>query len=227
VSDRILVSGGSGAIGSALCRQLALNGDVPIIGFGKNRTQAKVLAEETGGQALALDLLDNDSIDTAIISLSKLEQLPTGLVIAASPAPELKPLGRLSSEDLEQQWRVNVLSAHRLLAGMIKHCFRPQKKGAIVAVLSSAMGNETKPAMAKMGAYVIAKYGLQGLMASTAAEYPWLSVNTISPGFTETPMLSVFDERFLESMRQADSKGRFSTPDEVSIEIMQLIRASL
>ena len=40
------------------------------------------------------------------------------------------------------------------------------------------------------------------MLAILAADYPWLGVATVSPGFTETDMLRSFDERFLELMRQ-------------------------
>ena len=108
---------------------------------------------------------------------------------------------------------------------MVKNCFRPQKQGAVVAVLSEAMGNETRPAASKMGAYVTAKFGLQGVVAAAAAEFSWLKAGTVSPGFTETPMLKAFDERFLETVRQTQPEGRFATPEEVAAEIMEILGA--
>ncbi len=48
-----------------------------------------------------------------------------------------------------------------------------------------------------MGAYVIAKHGMAGVLAMLAADYPWLRVRAVKPGYTETRMLDAFDERFL------------------------------
>ncbi len=43
------------------------------------------------------------------------------------------------------------------------------------------------------------------------AKYNWLKVRTVTPGFTKTPMLDVFDPRYLE-MIQAQNK--ISIPEE-------------
>jgi 3-oxoacyl-[acyl-carrier protein] reductase len=68
-----------------------------------------------------------------------------------------------------------------------------------------------------MGAYVIAKYGMAGLLALLAADYPWLSVRSVSPGYTETRMLEAFDPRFLELQR---TRQPFHTPEEVAAQVL-------
>ena len=73
-------------------------------------------------------------------------------------------------------------------------------------------------AASNMGAYVVAKYGLAGVLAAVAADYSWLRVRSVSPGYTETPMLSVFDDRFLALQRE---RQPFQTPDEVAQQIVE------
>ena len=77
-------------------------------------------------------------------------------------------------------------------------------------------------ATAGMGAYTIAKFGMAGVLAVIAADYPWLRVRTVSPGFTETPMLNAFEPRFIELMR---TRVPFQKPEEVAAEIIALITA--
>ena len=58
----ILVTGGAGGIGSALCRLLPAIGITPIVGFKTNATQAHILANELNGFAVNIDLNTNNSI---------------------------------------------------------------------------------------------------------------------------------------------------------------------
>lgn len=212
----VLVTGGSGGIGAATCRALAAVGYRPIIGYALGRDRAEAVAAETGGLALACDMAEDSSIDTAIGHLAGLDL--AGVVLAASPPPLLQPFTKVTG-DLERQLRVNVLGPRRLLAGLVKSCFRPRRAGFAVAVLTSAMD----PVVAGMADYVIAKHGLLGLIKAAAAEYPWLCARSISPGFTETSMLKAFDERYLEQARAA--AGGFATPEQVASAILALVDA--
>ena len=52
---------------------------------------------------------------------------------------------------------------------------------------------------------------------SLAADYPWLRVRSVRPGYTETRMLAAFDERFLAQQR---AKTPFQTPQDVAAQIL-------
>ena len=117
-----------------------------------------------------------------------------------------------------RQWQVNVMGPQLLLAGLVPHCFRKTKSGSVVGVLTRAMGTGIGTAASNMGAYVIAKSGLAGVLAALAADYSWLRVRSVNPGYTETPMLSVFDERFLALQRE---RQPFQTPGDVAQQIVE------
>jgi NAD(P)-dependent dehydrogenase (short-subunit alcohol dehydrogenase family) len=223
MAELVLVSGGSGGIGAATCRHLATKGVTPIVGYASGQDRAKSIAEETGGTALALDLSDNDVIDHAVEWLASSEHPLTTCILAASPPPVIGPFGKIDDEDMMRQWKVNVFGPRRLVAGLVKSCFRKRKQGTVIAVLTEAMGISNGMASPGMGAYVIAKYGLMGVLATANAEYPWLTATTISPGFTETEMLTAFDERFLEITRNQQPDGRFTSPEEVARNIVSLV----
>jgi len=216
----ILVTGGSGGVGVALCRLLAQNGFRPLVGYRANEAAAQKVAEETEGQAIHLDLTDEASIDAAAEGL---KGPLSGLVLCASPPPELGPFTKISSDDMQRQWQVNVAGPQRLLARLIKNHFRKQKAGVVVGVLTSAMGTEDLPAMGGMGAYVMANYALRGMLKVASSEFKWLRCAEIRPDFIETNMLKVFDERYLEMERSRKAKGRFQTPEEAATEIMEII----
>jgi len=219
----VLVSGGAGGIGSALCRLLPGSGLLPIVGYRSNAELAEGLARECGGFAAHLDLESDASIVQALAEVS--ERLGEngrlhGVVLAASLPPDLLPFGKLTPEALARQFRVNVAGPQLLLAGLIKTQFRKHRSGVVVGILSEAMGDANRSPAAGMGAYVIAKTALQGMLSVCAAEYPWLRVRTVSPGFTRTRMLDVFDERYLE---QAQARAPFASPEEVARRVLREI----
>jgi 3-oxoacyl-[acyl-carrier protein] reductase len=217
LGDHVLVSGGSGGIGAAVCELLAARDIVPVVGYCSARTAAEEIAGRLQGFALPLDLTSDASIDAAISMLTAPDIRLIGVVLAGSPPPALAVFGKITQDDMMSQLAVNVVGPQRLLAGLVRHCFRKTRRGAVVGVLSKAMGENGQNATPGMGAYVIGKYGLAGVLAVLAASYPWLRVGCVRPGFTETAMLKSFDERFIAMMRE---KAPFHTPQDVAASIV-------
>lgn len=164
----LLVSGGSGGIGAATCAAFARRGYKPVVGYCRNEAAASEVAALHGGRPLRLDLSDAVSIEQAARQLEALPRLH-GVVLAGAPPLRLDSFSKITAEDMTEQWQVGVLGPQRLLAELLRRCFRPHKSGVVVGVLSAAMGDERAPAAPGMGAYVIAKYGLAGVLAQHAA----------------------------------------------------------
>ena len=218
-TPHFLVSGGSGGIGAAVCDQFAARGIVPVVGYHRNAEAAQAVADRTGGLALPLDLSDTASITAAVDRLEALPRL-AGVVLAGSPPLVLTPFGKITADDMQAQWQVNVMGPQQLLAELVRRCLHRHKQGAVVGVLTQAMGggdDGISGASSGMGAYVIAKHGLSGVLAMAAADYPWLRVRAVRPGYTQTRMLEAFDERFLAMQRD---KAAFSTPEDVAQSII-------
>ncbi len=213
----LLISGGSGGIGAATCAALAQRGYKPVVGYCRNEATACEVAALHGGRPLRLDLSDPTSIDQAALQLAELPRLH-GVVLAGAPPLRLTSFSKITPEDMAEQWQVGVLGPQRLLAELLRRCFRQHKAGVVVGVLSMAMGDERSPAAPGMGAYVIAKFGLAGVLAQLAADHGWLRVRSVKPGYTETKMLEAFDARFLELAR---AKAPFQTPEQVAQQIVQ------
>jgi len=71
-----------------------------------------------------------------------------------------------------------------------------------------------------MGAYVVAKAALNSMLSVCAAEYTWLKVETVTPGFTKTKMLDVFDPRYLSMLEE---KNKIASPEEVAQSILEKV----
>jgi len=221
----ILVTGGAGGIGSAICRLLPAIGITPIVGFKTNAAQAHTLANDLNGFAVNIDMSENNSIEKAIqIIVERVQPSDSflGVVLGASPPPEVEPFNRITSDHLSYQFRVNVIGSQFLLRGLIKSFFHKKKTGTVIGISTKAIGSDGCPPATGMGAYVVAKAALNSLLSVCSAEYPWLKVRTITPGFTKTPMLNVFDSRYLEMMH---AQNKISTPEEVARLVIESIKS--
>jgi len=213
----VLVTGATGGVGRAVCEQLSALGILPVIAFHSNDELAHEIALKTGGFPIKLDLSDDLSIDALVDGLCQLRGRLIGIAHCASPSPHISKVEKISPEEMLSFWRQNVVGPHRLLAGLVDRLFKVSKVGKIVAVTSFGMGAPEGGAMPNLGAYTISKYGLCGVLALFSAEYRWLEIHTVSPGFTDTPMLEVFDQRFIEILR---SEGKLSSPDKIAQQIL-------
>ncbi len=218
----LLVTGGAGGIGAALCRRLPALGFIPIVCYYRSVDDAIRLATECGGHAIFIDMCDAESIETAIEEIGTTISIGTlaGVVIGASPPPELLPFGSLDSEHMLNQFIVNVIGPQILLAGLIKKHFRKVRSGIVLGILTQAIGDDATPPATGMGAYVVAKTALKSLLSVCAVEYPWLKVRTVSPGFTRTKMLDTFDPRYVEMI---EKRSTISSPDDVAKMIIEQI----
>jgi NAD(P)-dependent dehydrogenase (short-subunit alcohol dehydrogenase family) len=229
LSDLVVVTGGTGGIGRCIAQKLGDQGLVPVIGHRAHKADdARRIADSCGGIPIILDMADPSSIDQGIRTLADDGRDVAGVVIAASPPPMIGPFGQISAADHALFWTANVIGPHQLLASLIRHFFRPRKAGSVVAVLTKAMGNAGAESglpkvMGNMGAYTISKFGLLGVIALTSAEFPWLRVSCVKPGYTETEMLKAFDDRFLEQLRKHQ---QFSNPEDVAAEIIERLGLS-
>lgn len=223
MSEFVVITGATGGIGQCVARQVSVLGYVPVIGHRVHRAiEARLIADTCGGLPIVMDMLNLESIGASVDCLVQDGRSVAGVVLAASPPPLLAPFGKITVADHTLFWNTNVVGPHCLLAALIRQFFRPRKSGAAVAVLSESMGCVTsgiaaRSAMSGMGAYTISKFGLQGLMAQLEAEFAWLTVSCVVPGFTETAMLKAFDERFLDLLR---AQQKFSCPEDIATEIV-------
>jgi NAD(P)-dependent dehydrogenase (short-subunit alcohol dehydrogenase family) len=229
MSGLVVITGSTGGIGRCVAQQLGAQGLVPVIGHRLQKSdEARAIAESCCGLPIVFDMADPLSIDRGLALLAGDGRPVVGAVLAASPPPVVAPFGKISGADHSLFWTANVVGPQYLLAGLVRQFFRPRKAGSVVAVLTEAIGvpgstGALPKVMSSMGAYAISKFGLLGVIAQLNTEFPWLRVSSVMPGFTETDMLKVFDQRFLDQLRQ---QGAFAKPEDVAVEIVDRLALS-
>ncbi|MHB1237877.1 MAG: 3-oxoacyl-ACP reductase FabG [Gallionella sp.] len=211
---RALVTGGSGAIGSAICRQLAKDGCEVIVHANSNLAQAQQIADEiktSGGaaHAVAFDITDADATKTAlekILADGAIQILVNNAGIHDDAVmPGMKPEQWSRVIDVSLNGFFNVTQP--LLMAMIG-----KRWGRIINLssLAAVTGNRGQVN------YAAAKAGLHGATKSLALELAsrGITVNAVAPGIIASPMTeSTFPKETINSMVPMKRAGR---PEEVA-----------
>jgi len=206
---RALVSGGSGEIGAAICRQLAHAGWQVIVHSHANAARAAKLAAEIGGLSLSFDLRDQAATAGALEGL--LAQGPIQGVVHNAGTHDDAPLAGMNA----RQWHgVIDLSLHgfyHLVQPLLLPMLRT-RWGRIVSMSSVAaiLGNRGQ------ANYAAAKAGLHGATHSLALELAsrGVTVNAVAPGIIATTMSA--DAFGPERIAQLVPLKRAGSPAEVA-----------
>ncbi|WP_048307788.1 acetoacetyl-CoA reductase [Halomonas sp. PR-M31] len=211
------VTGGTGGIGSAICRELAKEGYQVVAGY-RNPDKAKSWLEDQKSQGF-------DNIALSGANLSNYEDCEAGvheIQEQYGPIAVLVNCAGITRDTTmkkmtEDQWRevidtnLNCVfnTCKSVLAGMLE-----QGYGRIINI-SSINGRKGQFGQAN---YAAAKAGMHGLTMSLAQETATkgITVNTLSPGYIATDMIMDIPEKIRESIREGIPVKRFGEPEEIA-----------
>jgi 3-hydroxybutyrate dehydrogenase len=172
-----LITGGASGIGAACARELAARGahvtiaDIDDVG-------AKALADEVGGKAWAVDLLD-------VGALEELE-LEVDVLVNNAGVQSISPIEEFAPEQFRKLLTLMVEAPFLLIRAALPHMYR-QGFGRVINISSvhGLRASEYKVA------YVTAKHGLEGLSKVTALEggRHGVTSNCVNPGYVRTPLV--------------------------------------
>lgn len=213
-----IVTGAAGGIGSAIARALARRGAV-VIGVDADPAVAQVMAE-LGGHGLCGDLCDPQFSVTAVDLAA---ELTGGLDILINAAGIQL---RTEAVDVDEQgWQrlldVNLSAAYRLTRQAAKALIT--NRGAVVNIASLSADR----AVAGIVPYGATKAALTQLGKGLAVELGPHSVrvNTVAPGYIETPMTSdvLGQEEFRARALSRIPLRRFADGDDVADVVVFLV----
>ncbi|UCI34754.1 SDR family NAD(P)-dependent oxidoreductase [Mesorhizobium sp. B4-1-4] len=225
----VLVTGASGAIGSAIVRQIANEGARVIIHYGRDRKSANLLLEQIGGAGW--------TVQADLASAAGPTQLWNQAVGLAGRIDSIINNAGVRTEisigsDLDEwqaAWRrefqLDFFAVTDLCRAAILH-FREHGGGRIVNMASRA-GQRGYSAEAMP--YGAAKAALINLTKSIARSFGAEGVVAIAiaPGWVRTEMAEEFVSRFGEAAAVADIPiGRMAEPSEVAELVSFALRPS-
>ena len=126
---------------------------------------------------------------------------------------------RMKDDEWADVMRVNLEATFRLSRAAAKSMMR-KRYGRIISI-TSIIGTTGNPGQAN---YAAAKAAIVGMSKSLAFEVASrnITVNCLAPGFIETPMTDVLNEKQRESTLQRVPVGRLGTPTEIAAGALYL-----
>ena len=217
-----LITGASGGIGSAVARALHAQGATVAIS-GTRREALDALAGELGGRVhvLPANLSDKESVEGLVPAAeSAMGQLD--ILVNNAGVTKDNLFLRMKDEEWEQVIRVNLEAAFRLMRASLKGMMK-RRYGRIVSI-TSVVGTTGNPGQ---GNYAASKAGLVGMTKSLAAEVASrnITANCVAPGFIETAMTDVLNDKQKESILGNVPMGRLGTGQEIAAAVVYLASA--
>ncbi len=210
-----IVTGGTGAIGSEICRHLHRAGcRVGALGHPSEAARIAQWKSSLGFDAVS-ELADLGDYAAARAAIEKLETAlgAADILVNAAGITRDSRFTKMTPE----QWRAVLASnldsvfncTHAVFEGMCTRGF-----GRVVNI-SSVNGQKGQFGQTN---YSAAKAGMHGFTMALAQEgaAKGVTVNTVSPGYIETPMTAAIKPEALEKIKAQIPLGRMGTPAEIA-----------
>mgnify|MGYP004505705409 FL=1 len=211
---KALVTGGSGGIGSAVCRMLSENNYMVYINYYSSEKKAQQLADDIKGIAVKFDVSDRNDVNNAVKSIGHID-----LLVNNSGISEINTFDSLSPENADRILNINLKGTLNCSRAVLPDMIR-NKSGVIINI--SSMWGECG-ASCEVD-YSASKAGVIGFTKALAKEVApsGIRVNCISPGFILTDMNRNFSDEDLKLIKEDIPLGIFGTPENVADSVIFL-----
>ncbi len=214
-----LVTGGTGGIGTAICRRLAALGHRVATNY-RNADKARAWQDKLRAEGVEVALAPGDvsSPDSAeaMVRAVEAELGPVDILVNNAGITRDTTFHKMTA----QQWRevidTNLNSVFNVTRPVIEG-MRARKWGRIIQI-SSINGQKGQYGQAN---YAAAKAGMHGFTISLAQENArfGITVNTVSPGYIATDMVMAVPEDVRNKIIAQIPTGRLGAPEEIAYAV--------
>ncbi|WP_027930145.1 SDR family NAD(P)-dependent oxidoreductase [Amycolatopsis thermoflava] len=210
---RALVTGGASGIGEAIVAELAGLGASVVIA-DRDFAGAKRVAGDCRGEAVEVDLGDDDSVEAALTAV--LDGGGVDILINNAGVSVVEHFLDSDPAGWDRMWRINLRAPMRLTQAFLPGMMEGEWGRLIYISTDGARagaGGESIYAACKAGLFGLAK-----TVAREAAKYGVTS-NVVCPGLVDTPMLRKHAERnpnLMSALVKSIPLRRPGTADEVA-----------
>ncbi|HVF34779.1 MAG TPA: acetoacetyl-CoA reductase [Candidatus Saccharimonadia bacterium] len=214
-----LVTGGTGGIGTAICKRLARNGHKVATNYRSEdkarEWQAKLARDGVEVLIVPGDVADAKSSETMVAAVRE-ELGPIDILINNAGITRDTTFHKMSALQWQEVISTNLNSCFNVTRPVIDD-MRGKKWGRIVQI-SSINGQKGQYGQAN---YAASKAGMHGFTISLAQENAkfGITVNTISPGYVGTEMVMAVPEEVRAKIVAQIPTGRLGEPDEIAFAV--------
>ena len=218
-----IVTGGGTGIGAATCRRLAADGLAVVVAYSRSSSGADSVVREisaAGGEAWAHRV--NISVEEDVVALFEAvlaRHKRVDVVVNNAGIGHMKPIHDISMEEYDYIFSTNARGTFM----MCREAARVLREGGRIVNVSTGM---TRASMAGQALYTASKIAIEGYSRVLARELGprQISVNIVSPGMTDTPMLEGGDADMLRNIgSQMAAMQRCGQPEDVADAIGALV----
>ena len=219
----VVVTGGSGGIGSEICRQFAAAGATLVFTYRNGKPAAERLLGElhASGHSAHQVAVDDSAALNALAAAVKTKAGRCDVLVNCAGMTRFvahADLDALDDELIDQIFRINWRGAFAAV-----RAFRPLLKagGAGLVVNISSIAGAT--GMGSNVAYCASKAALDCMTKSLArALAPEIRVVSVSPGLVDTEFVRNLDQSWRDEQAQRTPLKRLATPAEVGAAVLAM-----
>ena len=182
MSEKYLIFGATGSVGSSLAEQLKNSGnDIHLV--ARNEIEVKAIAEKLGCSYTVADVLEDGFIDKVKSDVNEIK----GIAYCVGSI-DLKPLRMVTEADMNKCMKLNLYSAIEAIKGYQESLKKNKGSVVLFSTVAAQRGFTNHTIIAS------AKAAVEGLTVTLAAEFaPHIRVNCIAPSLSKSkiaePML--------------------------------------
>ena len=182
MSEKYLIFGATGSVGSSLAEQLKNSGnDIHLV--ARNESEVKVIAEKLGCSYTVADVLEDGFIEKVKSDINDIK----GIAYCVGSI-DLKPLRMVTEADMNKCMKLNLYSAIEAIKGFQESLKKNKGSVVLFSTVAAQRGFTNHTIIAS------AKAAVEGLTVTLAAEFaPHIRVNCIAPSLSKSkiaePML--------------------------------------
>ena len=224
LKDKVaLVTGGGQGIGRVIGGNLAKSGAHVIFGDinleNAEKSAKAILANGGSASAILLNVADPENVKEVFDLIAK-EFKPLDILVNNAGITKDGLFVRMKEDDWDRVLAVNLKGSFLCGQQAAKQMMK-QRQGTIVNIASivGVMGN------AGQANYSASKAGLIGLTKTMARELAPrnITVNAIAPGFIDTEMTRVLDEKIRDKLIEQIPLSRLGLPDDIAHSVAFLV----
>ncbi len=182
MSEKYLIFGATGSVGSSLAEQLKNSGnDIHLV--ARNEDEVKVIADKLGCSYTVADVLEDGFIEKVKTDINEIK----GIAYCVGSI-DLKPLRMVTEADMNKCMKLNLYSAIEAIKGFQESLKKNKGSVVLFSTVAAQRGFTNHTIIAS------AKAAVEGLTVTLAAEFaPHIRVNCIAPSLSKSkiaePML--------------------------------------